>query len=298
MIDQGDYWTDESFEDMITRTFIALYENTLDHHSMRGALNAITADDLVKIRKQSVFIPAPDRLVWSPTDPRGQKLDDQLIIPTAGCISLGEDRNESDPDHLSSYCRIQYFRRIARLPFSVRQIGAGTPYESVLLFPQDKGTVEGIREYVTVNEKTKTIMPCIHRAHGKQLQRSIYERLNGAVGRKTELCLNMSFQLVDDFRHQWRITAETGESKVVVGAYAENVKSLLYARELPMTASGRKRPILHVVSAHRRRMKAGTEIDIKQFLRGTREITMDGTRFVVDVPDRYYEQLEAEGRSW
>lgn len=51
----------------------------------------------------------------------------------------------------------------------------------------------------------------------------------------------------------WKIAADEGCGKASLGCTADEVKSLLYARQLPMTATGRKRPILHLVAAHRRR---------------------------------------------
>lgn len=89
-----------------------------------------------------------------------------------------------------------------------------------------------------------------------------------------------------DRRFCWEIIADEGSSggKASIGCTAEEVKSLLYARELPVTATGRKRPILHLVAAHRRRMKEGHEIDIEPFMRGVREVVMDGTKFSIRGP--------------
>lgn len=64
----------------------------------------------------------------------------------------------------------------------------------------------------------------------------------------------------------------------------EEIKSLLYARTLPMTATGRKRPVLHLVEAHKRRMRNGTDVDITSYLRGTQKIEMGGTLFTVKAP--------------
>ena len=51
-----------------------------------------------------------------------------------------------------------------------------------------------------------------------------------------------------------------------------------------MTATGRKRPVLHLVEAHKRRMQNGTEIDVTSFLRGSMEVEMNGTLFKVHAP--------------
>lgn len=94
-----------------------------------------------------------------------------------------------------------------------------------------------------------------------------------------------SLQANADRRFCWEIAADDGFAKASLGCTAEEVKSLLYARELPITTTGRKRPILHLVAAHRRRMKEGIDVDIKPFLRGVAEVTMGGTLFKVRAPE-------------
>lgn len=64
----------------------------------------------------------------------------------------------------------------------------------------------------------------------------------------------------------------------------EEVKSLLYARSLPMTATGRKRPILHLVESHKRRMRNGIDVDVTAFLRGQQTVEIGGTVFKVNPP--------------
>ena len=72
----------------------------------------------------------------------------------------------------------------------------------------------------------------------------------------------------------------------------EQIKSLLYARSLPVTATGRKRPILHLVAAHRRRIKEGVDIDIGEFLRGVKKVEMGGTVFTVAVSQQLIDRLK------
>lgn len=59
-----------------------------------------------------------------------------------------------------------------------------------------------------------------------------------------------------------------------------------------MTPSGRKRPILHLVHAHRRRIASGIDIDVRDFLRGSREVVMDGIAYRVAAPQRLIEQMQ------
>lgn len=64
----------------------------------------------------------------------------------------------------------------------------------------------------------------------------------------------------------------------------EYIKSLFYARSLPMTEKGRLRPILHWVRAHQRRLREGVDIDIKKHLRGVDAFEMHGVNFEIGRP--------------
>jgi len=286
-----DSWTDESFEDIVTRSMIALYETKLDKCcATTNRLARFTMDDMLRIRKHGIIIPAPDRLYLDEGD--DSPIDGGIAeLSLTGCFSFGEDTDPTNPDHMDTYCEIKYFRRVNKLPHKAASVVPGLHYEMIYVYPQHN-SVLGTRSFVTVNPKTRKVTPCVElgsRPFAQMLQ--LHNRDPDIL--KMALGLKFGMQVVDDFRHQWRITAHADDTKVTVGAYAENVKSLLYARTLPMTPTGRKRPILHVVSAHRRRMKEGTEIDIDKFLRGTREIEMDGTLFKVDAPDRLIQEMLA-----
>ena len=87
-----------------------------------------------------------------------------------------------------------------------------------------------------------------------------------------------------DRHHSWCITAEEHGAKVNLGCMLEEVKSLFYARSLPVTETGRKRPIIHLVEAHKRRIKSGIDIDVKSHLRGISQIEMGGTLFTINQP--------------
>jgi hypothetical protein len=93
-----------------------------------------------------------------------------------------------------------------------------------------------------------------------------------------------------DRRHVWQV--ETSESlmgckhrtPLVLGVGVEHVKSLFYAREVPLTDTGRKRPILHWVRAHERRLREGIEVDVRKHLRGIVEFEMAGFPFRIISP--------------
>ncbi|WP_394543677.1 hypothetical protein [Azorhizophilus paspali] len=94
---------------------------------------------------------------------------------------------------------------------------------------------------------------------------------------------------IADSRHLWSATVEenligAGNTRLRIGLEAEQIKSVLYARTLPLTESGRKRPILHLVRAHQRRIKEGVDIDISRHIRGIDNVSIDGMTFALRPP--------------
>ena len=86
-----------------------------------------------------------------------------------------------------------------------------------------------------------------------------------------------------------------------LGVSAEHIKSLFYARTLPRTETGRKRPILHWVRAHQRRLAEGIDIDIRPHLRGITEFPLDGLNFRITQPDKEATRLmdiPTVGKAW
>lgn len=282
-----DSWTGDLFEDAIATASIALYESDIvpatDGTAYSGGPQHIDTDDLRRARSIGIFIPAPDRIVLDGSDLGANKIDPCAVIPDSGCVSLvssgkidvGLDEIKRDA---FGYTQVCMFRKIQRLPGSVSPTSFGTHYEFSIIHPKKSRGIWGCKFFFTVG-KNKTLSSCINR-------RSVSKKATKNISDLFVKTVHWS----DDKRHQWCITANDDMSKVTIGAYAENVKSLLYARQLPVTASGRKRPILHIVHAHKRRMKEGIEVDIRDFLRGTREIIMNDTKYSVSAPQKFIEE--------
>lgn len=101
--------------------------------------------------------------------------------------------------------------------------------------------------------------------------------------------LSYGIGLYNDSRYFWNVCArerfsEELEARVIFPVDESHVKSLFYARSVPMTASGRLRPILHWVQCHKRRIQKGIDIDIKQHLRGITEFVMHDVSFEITQP--------------
>jgi hypothetical protein len=102
-----------------------------------------------------------------------------------------------------------------------------------------------------------------------------------------------ALQTVSDFRHLWVVQTseavfgdDTRRTPLRLGVTPDVLRSLFYARSLPTTESGRRRPILHWVRAHLRRLKLGIEIDIAKHLRGITAFEMDGFEFDITQPTK------------
>lgn len=267
-----DAWDSDRFEDAVTRTVIALYETALSPDDVGPHWNQVAPAAIGVLRRRGVFIPAPDRLIWD------NEIDGVDGVPSVGCVSIGEDR--AGGDTIESYCRLDAFRRIDRIPQQLRRPCNGAAYEHITFWPQDNGPMRAAKTYHVLDGAGRT------RFAAQQGQRPHQDDY------AAELSLSAAMQYTADARHQWTITALTADTSVTLGAYADSVKSLLYARELPMTPSGRKRPILHLVHAHRRRIASGIDIDVRDFLRGSREVVMDGIAYRVAAPQRLIEQMQ------
>ena len=287
-----DQWTSESFEHRITAATVALYESRTDPECHVRGISNFDASVFLKMRKHGVYITAPDRVCMSPE--YGASV---LRWPSVGCISLGSQyKGQGLPDDLiESYCRLIYFRRLNKLPAHSVMLANGDPYELVLAWPQDNGPVIGATRYLTVNRRTGIVSPTVPVWH-KNNANFVRDRLSDF--QETDgFALSVALQFTDDSRHIWTITAQNDVSKVTVGAHSDCVKSLLYARSLPVTTSGRKRPILHVVHAHRRRLKNGIDVQIGDFLRGSMEVVMNDTKYTVAAPRTLIEELATKNKS-
>lgn len=103
------------------------------------------------------------------------------------------------------------------------------------------------------------------------------------------LILAYTIGLHNDRRYFWEVQAkeefwEGYPAKAKFSIDEEYVKSLFYARSVPITNSGRLRPILHWVKAHKRRLKEGIDVDINKHMRGIDEFVMHDVKFSITQP--------------
>lgn len=267
-----DFWTKDSFEDAITRAMIALYETNYDQFTVGDQrIDQVSHATINRIRKIGVFVPAPDRVGW------GDHIDGADGVPREGCLSWGENMTGHESWH--TYCDIDYFRRIEKLPQPLRRPCIGPTFEMSNILPKNQGPAAASKLYYVLGPGGIPHLATAEPKNRRVVEDFFVKKTVGAM------------QLVADRKHTWTITARNLVSCVGVGAYPEVVKSVLYARSFPLSEMGRKRPILHLVKAHQRRIKEGIDIDIDAFLRGVREVKMDGVTYCVDPPQALVNKL-------
>lgn len=284
--DGADYWMQEDFEDAIARGIIAFYESEIKKN--RGAFpsDRVNSSDLARARSVGFYVPGKARIVLADGfDTRNDPM------PTFGTVLFPHDE-KNGPKFYEGYCKLITLRQLTSFPKGIFRRGPGLPYEAVWIFPTNEGKVEGERGFFSLDRDGKPhAAERVHQDGNQMWRRTEIRQFEHDPSKKAEYENAGLYitQLIADERHTWRIEAIEKQARIRIGCEREEVKSLLYARDLPLTASGRKRPVLHLVHSHRRRMKSGVDVKIDEFLRGTREVEMDGTKFKVHPPLRYDE---------
>ena len=107
-----------------------------------------------------------------------------------------------------------------------------------------------------------------------------------------------AISLLADRKYLWNIkTIEPITPKINAiinfGVEKDMVKSLIFARDNPLTESGRKRPILHWVQSHKRRIKNKIKVDVRKHLRGITEFKLGELSFEITNPTKIIEKESA-----
>jgi len=133
------------------------------------------------------------------------------------------------------------------------------------------------------------IIPCFSRSEMRR-GRSV----SAFMGLENEMQYHYgcgAISLLADRKYLWLVDVEENiidniTSKIQFGVKQDMIKSLLFARQSPLTDLGRKRPILHWVKEHKRRIQEGVDIDIDKYLRGVNEIEMGGLKLKITQPQK------------
>ena len=291
----SDLWTNEEFEDFVVRGIVSQYETKIKKN--RGAY---PSDRLKEEKFRSLlsrdtpYVPSGTRDILAPADD-GRLLIDIVNdgVPSRGCVFFNSDNcPEIKRVSKSSYATIFFFKRMdsGSMHIPKHWIRFDEPIQKNFFeFWQvdcQREAVEGERFFVGLSRDGE-VVPLM----GRAIFQSGYGQNIEIRTPHNQLLINAlnafhAFQFIADKRFCWSITAREQQASIELGCTREEVKSLLYARSLPVTDSGRKRPILHLVRAHKRRLKSGIEVDIEPFLRGERIVEINGTTFIVNPPEK------------
>lgn len=289
--DAEDFWSTDEFEDSVAATLVACFETKVKRWRGAAPPDRLTDKNLSIIRAQGPYIPGKGRLFMIPGEIK-RKFEFPMTergVPRSGFISYRPtDVIKDGLGWNDLYLNMAYCRKTSSLGKWWHRNGPGSLYELFTMFAKGDG-ITGWRSFFTI-DKHGEITPCTQAipelsfgvATGKPRQ---LLQTTGSESIQTSMLASLSLQAQDDRLCSWVITAQEQGAKAHLGCDREEIKSLLYARSLPMTATGRKRPILHLVEAHKRRLRNGTDIDVTGFLRGQQSVQIGGTLFTVRPPE-------------
>lgn len=291
MSEYSQYWETDEFEDLVTRSIIGMHETKIKKTRRAPGCLKFNEDVFKRFRNLGCYFTPNDRIAQFDHDENDKSQFVQTIdmlndgIPERAALTM-------NPDGLcDGYLTAIYLERVPKLPKPFKSIIHGKYFRFMQIFFENT-YVSGCGNFVVI-DKNGNIQSCylddwdtdpITGRHRYYKNRPVMENDNGKVSDYHSVWTSATIQFYQDRRHLWNVMAHDGIAKSTFGVYPEQIKSLFYSRDLPETSTGRKRPILHWVNAHQRRMKSGTEVDVEQYLRGTHEFVMNGTKFKITNP--------------
>lgn len=243
-------------------------------------------DERIRLfRSVGPYLPGNGRLIIDPSEFEYDIKNDGILNGGGGSFTKWGDKRENRTMDYKGYFITILFRRAKRVSNHWVIPSAGYLYESIAYIMRNDGKVTGHRSFFVLSSNGK-IHPCYQRAHRLNPVTGVAEYATSSFTEMEDIayCASTAMQFSADKKYCWTITAKEKAAKATLGCAQEEIKSLLYARDLPLTSTGRKKPILHLVAAHKRRIKNGTDIDIVNFLRGSQVVHIGGTEFTVTPP--------------
>jgi hypothetical protein len=280
-------WDKEDFEDVVARALVACFEHKVKRNRLAGHSRDTLREEHYRamVGSSILYVPNGERVALTPDRRGGCGMFDTLndAPPASGLLAIPSEAPSLPP---GTYLLMVHFERVKALGRGWSQPVSGKIYLGWFIYCRNSH-VQGDRKYCVLTPDG-LLVPCHNIATRQDALLQWHEiDVNARCAESFAAAADwtgVAMQLEADRRFCWTITAREKFARVRLGVGQEEIKSLLYARSLPMTKTGRKRPILHLVEAHRRRMRNGTDIDVTAFLRGSAAIEMDGTHFQVVPP--------------
>jgi hypothetical protein len=277
-VDVGlDVLQSEELSDAVYRTYIAL----LTGGWKASAGDSLSVDDVGHAYMNGFYLPCCVRPVLS-----GQiDLANDKLPEHAAVVLFNDRRNRNDQPLFISVRQVKKFNRnIQCPPFAAAKYvgmwmwdGSEIDRTDRRIWPEP--TMSAVTAHFAVMP-SGTVVPC---ADSSRIHRADYF---AAFLQTCAAAINTH----EDRHHLWQVSTSEPligasiKTPLVLGCSPEHIKSLFYARSLPVTETGRRRPILHWVQAHNRRLQAGIEIDVNKHLRGIEKFEMDGFNFEITNP--------------
>ncbi len=289
------YWETQEFEDLVARGLIGLYETKLKKDKKGPKCARFNEELFAKMRKRGCYFPARDRVVSVNFNDIGDLASNiqEIDMKNDGlpAYALWSSDPTGSSSNKSDYLWTFYMEKIPFLPSSFQKPRHGVIYRCMQVFFGEK--VEGCGTFVVIDNDgfvETCFMPINYndKITGKPMYLEHRPIMTDAKNSQAmdyyAVYASMGIQIFQDKKHLWNVCAKEGIAKATFSVYPEQIKSLFYSRDLPMTESGRKRPILHWVTAHQRRMKEGIDINIDKYLRGTNEFVFNNTKYEIINP--------------
>lgn len=274
------FWGQDEFEDKVETALIGLYEDkdVLKVHKKREFKPSTPRQsDIARARNIGAYFIPQDRLCSIDDDATtGFQPEVDGFPETASWAHT--QINKKDPDQcmgmhflwkVSKESATQGIRGVVVSP------SAKAIYRLLIWNPLKTGGAAMFVDHVTVSSSGK-VSKILYPMQDQSDMKYMLPRIRAKA--------LATLQFSTDRKYLWNVTALEEEAKATFGVYEEQIKSLLYARSLPLTETGRKRPILHWVNCHKRRIASGTDVDVQKHLRGITEFEMNGTLFQITHP--------------
>lgn len=271
-----DMLSSENLTDQIYRMLLLFTKKRFE--TQNTTLTTRHISDFGNVLVNDIYIPCCERTAFT-------RQIDILNDGYPGNFSVVHMENETDPDPVLLSIKEQ------QKPKKVKYNGRCKKFYKLTNFQEvSDDVINSSSEYFGVKD-SGYIIPIYHRIE----ESGVYSNARRIAW--PALAANMYSDRVNLWNVQVQDTG-CGEisdyMKFVCGVHEEHIKSLFYARKSPLTETGRKRPILHWVKAHERRVKEGVDIDVRKHMRGVYEFILDGLKFKITSPDKEHERKVAE----
>ena len=272
------HWDQADFAPFVDRVLDSLsqpFARRLPLARQLGTVNRLSKKEWRSVRGAGIYFPPGDQLFLA-----ADGIDPTRQVQTASIAF----KAPKDCREWGQYCNTLHFTRM-RFPPGVKAVTPGTSYRIILSYFRPDGRFMPVKYWVTIDSDGK-VCPTEHQITdyspwGEAQCRTIS---SGSM-EHFEVKFTATWSAHTDRERLWLVRAENAtEAAATFGVHVEQVKSLFYARDQPLTKTGRRRPILHWVDAHQRRMKNGTDVVIPAHLRGIEKFSFGDTLFQISSP--------------